>query len=342
MEQGLRGYWYIAAASARLGRRPLSTRVLDQDLVLFRDGQGQPGALLDRCPHRGVPLSLGKVRQGELSCPYHGWRFDRQGHCTAIPSLTRAHSHPSTHGVPSRPCEERDGYVWVWMGDGPPPPLPGIPRFSRFRWRQGTVPMACAFNKGLENNVDICHPFWTHPWTHPHFLTKRITGFQDDVDELRLTDDGFIIFKPVTARAEDPVPAHPQGVLTFSLPDRMTIWFPKRGFETVMVLHFVPTGPTSCRMEWMWTKLLQVGRRVRFEPREPWIFAQDRALLEGSQRAYPVPQPGPLPMEAPWERGVEADLTTLTLRKVLALAASGRWPQGRAELPERRLIRARK
>lgn len=336
----LRNFWYVAAASARLGARtPLATRVLDQDLVLFRDAGGRPHCLLDRCCHRGVKLSLGRVRDGQLACRYHGWRFDGDGRCVAIPSLTAAHRLPADSRVPAFPCEEKDAYIWVWMGEGPPPPAPGIPRFSEFRWRQGTVPMACSFNKGLENNFDLCHPYWTHPFTHPHFLTKRLTGFKDDVDELRMTDDGMMVFKPVTDSDQDPVPARPQGVLTFHLPDRMSVWFPKRGIETVMWLHFVPTGPDSCRMEWLWTKLLPVGRRVRFERREPLIFKQDRVILESSQPAY---DPSGDSLAASWERSVEADLSTMTLRRILMLAAEGRWEEQRRTLPQRRLIRARK
>jgi len=333
-------YWYVGAASARLRRgKLLHTRVLDQDLVLFRGSQGQVGALLDRCPHRGVALSRGRMRKDALSCPYHGWRFNTDGQCIEIPSLTADMPHPSTVKTPGRPCVEQDGYIWVWMGTGTPPPVPGITDFKQHRWRQGTIDMACSFNKGLENNVDICHPYWTHPFTHPHWITKRFTGFKDDTDELRLTDDGLVIFQPITTDASQPVPTRPAGRLRFMLPDRMHIWFPKPGWETSFWLHFVPTGPDSCRMEWLWSKLLPVGRRVRFERREPLIFKQDRLILESSQRWY---SDWTQRMDTPWERSVEADLTTMTLRKVIALATAGRWKEERASLPRRRLGRARK
>lgn len=332
----LREYWYVAAASARLGRRhPLPTRVLDEELVLYRDASGQPRAMLDRCPHRGVKLSLGRVRDGLLSCPYHGWCFDGDGACVKIPSLTAEHRHPANIRVAARPCVEKDSYIWVWMGQGEPTPVPGIPGFERFRWRQGTIEMGCSAVKGIENNFDLCHPFWTHPFTHPHWITKRITGFKDDVDELRLTADGLEVFKPVTASADEPSPARPIGRLTFMLPDRINVWFPKGRWETMFWMHFVPTGPDSCRFEWLWSKLAPVGRRVRFERAEPLIFKQDRLILESSQPRY-------RDLDAPWERSVEADITTLTLRRIISLAAEGRWEAERASLPQRRLVRARK
>src|SRR6185437_13083032 len=69
--------WYVACTSAELGEQPLARMVLGVPLVLFRGPAAS--ALLDRCPHRNVPLSLGSVDHGELKCRYHGWRFNAGG-----------------------------------------------------------------------------------------------------------------------------------------------------------------------------------------------------------------------------------------------------------------------
>lgn len=84
----IRNGWYVAAPSLRLRAEPLACRVLDHDIVLFRDASGAVRALLDRCCHRGVRLSLGTVNDGVISCHYHGWRYDGSGRCVCIPSLT--------------------------------------------------------------------------------------------------------------------------------------------------------------------------------------------------------------------------------------------------------------
>src|SRR5579871_4337670 len=81
----LRGHWFIAATSRELRRKPLATTLFGTPIVLFRDHAGKPGALIDRCPHRNVPLSLGQVAEdGTLRCSYHGWRFDTEGACKFI------------------------------------------------------------------------------------------------------------------------------------------------------------------------------------------------------------------------------------------------------------------
>jgi len=82
-------------------------------MVLYRGASGKVSILLDRCPHRNVPLSMGTVQGDNLECGYHGWQFALDGTCVAIPGLAGnvpekgkcAHSYP---------CREQDGYVWVW------------------------------------------------------------------------------------------------------------------------------------------------------------------------------------------------------------------------------------
>lgn len=79
--------WYVACESNELLETPLARTIYGQPFVLFRDGVGRPGALLDRCAHRNVPLSLGRVAEGRLQCSYHGWQYDGGGTCVKIPGL---------------------------------------------------------------------------------------------------------------------------------------------------------------------------------------------------------------------------------------------------------------
>ena len=92
------GYWYIAAAARELGTSPLRRVAPGETLVLFRDGAGRARALVDRCAHRGMALSHGKVKAGCLQCPYHGWRYDGEGTLTEVPALTAGEPLCSTTG----------------------------------------------------------------------------------------------------------------------------------------------------------------------------------------------------------------------------------------------------
>src|SRR5206468_937798 len=95
---------------------------------------GRPGVLLDRCPHRNAPLSMGRVHRGALQCGYHGWCFDGAGTCVAIPGLDG--DVTERRGVSSHAACERDGMVWFWSEPGEEPQsepfrLPDLGRGAR-------------------------------------------------------------------------------------------------------------------------------------------------------------------------------------------------------------------
>ena len=125
-ETGLRNYWYPVLAGWRLGKKPRAVKILDEDIVLFRDA-GKIHALQDRCPHRGAQLSQGSCLypgSGTLTCPYHGWTFSGEsGRCVAKlmegPDTVIA---PST-GVKTYPVKEHLGVIWLFVGDMDAVPL---------------------------------------------------------------------------------------------------------------------------------------------------------------------------------------------------------------------------
>ena len=81
----LRRYWHPVAVAAEVTSRPRNVRVLGEDLVLFRDGEGRPGLLYPRCCHRGTTLYYGKVEASGIRCCYHGFLFDVEGRCLDMP-----------------------------------------------------------------------------------------------------------------------------------------------------------------------------------------------------------------------------------------------------------------
>ena len=155
--------WYVLSLADELRDKPLSRTLYGEPLVLFRGEGGNAATLLDRCAHRNVPLSIGRVAAGELECAYHGWRFDRAGRCSRIPSLCVP--HPTRTLVPSFATVERDGLVWVYATpDVEPthepyalPPLgDGYGQVTRVVEAQGTL------HATLENALDVPHTAFLH------------------------------------------------------------------------------------------------------------------------------------------------------------------------------------
>lgn len=107
--------WYFAAVSTELGAKPLSRKIINKDIALFRDDQGVAHALGAMCAHRGGDLSKGNCVNSTLECPWHGWRYDKDGFCTHIPSIGEEGRIPRLAKVPSYPVHEQQGYIYVWM-----------------------------------------------------------------------------------------------------------------------------------------------------------------------------------------------------------------------------------
>lgn len=116
--------WHPVALGAGLAPGTANgTRILGREIVVWRDARGVAHAWDDRCPHRGMRLSLGFVRGDEIACLYHGWRYDAAGRCRHIP----AHPDlvpPETIRVPVHQTTERLGMTWVRLDAGQAAPLP--------------------------------------------------------------------------------------------------------------------------------------------------------------------------------------------------------------------------
>jgi len=115
----LTNVWYVAALSQQIKKNSFVTRVIQSEpIVIVRNSDGGLYALRDICPHRGIPLSYGRILNGEMECPYHGWTFDSQGTCTRIPSVCEGQDLDCRKiKVKNYPVQEQQGIVWIFFGD---------------------------------------------------------------------------------------------------------------------------------------------------------------------------------------------------------------------------------
>ncbi|WP_228038326.1 aromatic ring-hydroxylating dioxygenase subunit alpha [Nodosilinea sp. LEGE 06152] len=110
-------FWTPVLPVAEIGAEPIAIELAGESLVLFRDAGGQFSALPDLCPHRGAPLSRGRVTEsGCIECPYHGWQFDTDGTCTRVPFNPLSSAHLSKLSVVSFPTRVIAGMVWIFTG----------------------------------------------------------------------------------------------------------------------------------------------------------------------------------------------------------------------------------
>lgn len=183
MGEALRRYWQpIASSEALTSDVPHRTKLLGEALIVFRDGNGNPGVVAERCAHRGSSLFYGRVEEDGIRCCYHGWKFDVQGRCleqACEPALGRRREAARQ---PWYPVEERYGLVYVYMG--PPDRKPPLPTFEFMELGPGesyfsslpapgaeVVGMVtpCNWLQVFENAVDQTHATWLH---HAHSGTQ--------------------------------------------------------------------------------------------------------------------------------------------------------------------------
>lgn len=125
----LRRYWQPIARSDEVKDLPIAITILHEDLVLFRDKNGQCGLVYPRCMHRGTNLIYGKIETNGIRCPYHGWLFDSQGRCLEMPCEPE-NTYKEKIRQPWYPLEEHYGLVFTYMGPAEKQPL--FPRISVF------------------------------------------------------------------------------------------------------------------------------------------------------------------------------------------------------------------
>jgi phthalate 4,5-dioxygenase oxygenase subunit len=127
----LRRYWQPAALVDELagGRPAVPVELFGEQLVLFRDEQGAYGLVGRHCPHRGADLKFGRLEDGGIRCPFHGWLFDINGKCLEQPAEPEDSNFHTKINHTAYPCIERSGIVFAYLGPGDPPPLPSYDCF---------------------------------------------------------------------------------------------------------------------------------------------------------------------------------------------------------------------
>ena len=161
----LRNAWYVAAWDREVGSKPLARTFLGEPVVLYRTGRGEPVGLEDRCCHRQLPLSMGKVEERGLRCGYHGLLFSQDGKCIEIPGQE---SIPPQARVRSYPLIEKYNWVWIWMGEpakADPALIPDWWWADHAEWaftKPDMIPVKCNYQLIADNVLDVTHLAYVH------------------------------------------------------------------------------------------------------------------------------------------------------------------------------------
>ena len=175
----LRHYWLPALMSSEIEADgdPVRVMLLGEKLVAFRDSAGKVGVMDHRCPHRCASLFFGRNEEGGIRCVYHGWKFDTEGNCLDMANVPPHQDFKHKVHAKAYPSTERDGVVWVYMGDEETvPELPGteVLQLPDEEMSVSCTQQECNWLQALEGDIDISHADFLHGGT------RTVEDFEPD------------------------------------------------------------------------------------------------------------------------------------------------------------------
>ena len=315
-----RSLWHPVAQSQEVVTAPLPVQLLEQPLVLWRNAEGLVQAFNDRCPHRGARLSMGRVENNNLECPYHGWQFTSGGQCVKVPAVPDFVPPPS-QCVKSFEVQEAYGLVWVRL-EPSDSQLPAFAAEADTYLRKvncGPYDVAASAPRIIENFLDMSHFGFVHEgWLGSRDATA-IATYQVDKTETGIIATGCKAVQPQsnlhsTQAAEVEytyeVTAPYAAVLT-KIPEEGTS---KQGWREQIGLFICPITPETSRV---WFRLAVADFESTDEQLQNFqhtIFVQDQPVLESQL-------PKALPLDPRAEMHSAADRMSSAYRRFLKAQA---------------------
>lgn len=185
----LKNTWYVAANAFELDNDALVGRTIcNEQVVMFRTSTGDVRAIQDRCPHRFVPLSMGRRIDDTIQCAYHGLRFDGTGACVEAPNDDD--NQKARACIKAYPAVERYRLIWLWLGDAELADPAKIPVFEFLTNPQEKYSIVQGYShiKGnsqllADNLLDLSHIHYLHPHIH------QGSNFADFTNEVKRDGD---------------------------------------------------------------------------------------------------------------------------------------------------------
>lgn len=160
--------WYIILESKEVRKhKPIRVRRFSENLTLWRDEDSKVCCIAGQCCHRGASLSCGKVINGMLECPFHGFIYDRSGNVKVIPANGRNNPVPETMKVASYRIFEAYGLIWLWWGEEDK--IAEKPFFfhelADFSYSGFKDHWNVHYSRAIENQLDVVHVPFVHKTT---------------------------------------------------------------------------------------------------------------------------------------------------------------------------------
>ncbi|MEO0348521.1 MAG: Rieske 2Fe-2S domain-containing protein [Cyanobacteria bacterium P01_A01_bin.15] len=310
-------FWFPIAFSHDVVEQPVAAILLDQRLVIWRTSQGVSVAN-DLCLHRGVPMSMGHIKDDQLICKYHGFHYDASGACTRIPANPQA-SISQRLCLTTYPVREAYGLIWTTLaGDGSEANLPQLPEWSAPDYQPilpSSIDISAAVGRQMEGFLDVAH----FAWVHDQAFANRDNPVVPPYD---------VIPTPQGLRAEYvsnvsnfPKELQHRAPADFQWRRVFNVFLP---FAAILRVHFPEDGrlcilnapsPISARKTRLFSPLCR--NFDQDQPLEP-VYEFNRQIFSEDKEVVEAQYPEDLPLDLRAEFHIPADKTSIAYRKGLA------------------------
>ena len=203
----IKNKWYAVLDSRELRKnKPIGVLRFGEKLVFWRDKDGGVVCLEDKCAHRGAALSIGKIVDDKVQCPFHGFEYDREGKCRFIPANGQCCDVPPRYKVRVYEAREVHGFVWVWYGETREeyPEIPFFEEVEGFVYSSFKDYWPVHYSRAIENQLDLVHL----PFVHYNTIGR---GGMTLVEGPKIHRDGDVLSVWIYNRKDDgSVPRKPE------------------------------------------------------------------------------------------------------------------------------------
>ncbi|MEV7005016.1 aromatic ring-hydroxylating dioxygenase subunit alpha [Streptosporangium sp. NPDC051022] len=241
------------------GKGPLQSTLLGERIAVAEVG-GRTVAFQDRCPHRGVALSLGWVEEEKVRCRYHGWCYDATGAGVEVPSLEPGRPIPARARLVMYDCEVRYGLVWVRLDSSADTKIPEFPAWDDPQQRCILgEPYLWPISSGrrMENFIDVTHFPYTHQGTlgAPPNTVFPVYPVDQENGRLDWLTETFLAYNPGDDTYGPPAGPDsrmlPPAKYTVEMPFTVVLSFQwSETFATQIFMHATPIDAENCRSYW--------------------------------------------------------------------------------------------
>jgi phenylpropionate dioxygenase-like ring-hydroxylating dioxygenase large terminal subunit len=301
--------WHpLAKAEEVAGGRQVAARLLGEDLVLWSTG-GRFHAWRDLCVHRGAKLSLGKVKDGCLQCPYHGWTYDESGMCVLIPAHPGQKPPPRAR-ITAFQCREAYGWIWACLSETPNE-LPVFPEWEAddaSKFAMGPYEMDASGPRIIENFLDLAHLPVVHEGILGIESRAEIARYSVEkrADGVYATD--IVVWQPDPDGSGMPAAAH----YTYRVIRPLAAYLSKQAGTSVFTMMILATPIDEARSK-AWIVFSMKGAKATSQQLIDWterVFLQDKPVVQ-SQRSEL------LPLDLQAELHLNCDRTSIAYRQWL-------------------------